>query len=82
MKDPTDEALNDSLCGRALRGLRDLGPCWQLSMSDVAGWEDSRRWWCWLPEENGGDGKVYASWTPLGAVEAATTEDEERVLKG
>ncbi len=31
-----------------------LGPAWQISQSDPGGYDKSRRWWCWLPEEYGG----------------------------
>ncbi|MEE9366039.1 MAG: hypothetical protein V3W44_05055, partial [Dehalococcoidales bacterium] len=64
----------------AIEILGGLGPSVQLSTSDEAGYDDHSRWWCWLPEENGGDGSVYSAWTALGAVKAYRDEDEGFLL--
>ncbi len=50
----------------------NLGPAWQISQSDPGGYGDNQRWWCWLPEEYGGDGMVYMAKTaPLAICKAA-----------
>ncbi len=46
----------------------ELGPSWQISQSDVGGYSDDQRWWCWLPTEYGGDGTVYMAPTPALAI--------------
>jgi hypothetical protein len=35
-----------------------MGVAQQISQSDPAGYGDDQRWWCWLPEEYGGDGYI------------------------
>ncbi len=57
--------------GLAVHDLGELGPGWQLSMADPGGWDDSRRWWCWLPVELGGNGTQHMAPTPWQATRAA-----------
>lgn len=45
-----------------------MGPGWQVSQSDAGGWSNDKRWWCWLPENQGGDGTIVMQPTPSRAI--------------
>lgn len=50
----------------------NLGCAWQISQADPGGYGPHQRWWCWLPEEYGGNGKVFKAETaPLAICMAA-----------
>ena len=45
-----------------------LGPAWCVSQSDVMGWDDDARWWCFLPVEFGGTGEEFKGATAPEAI--------------
>lgn len=79
---PAERAADEATAAGALDSLAELGPGWQLSMSDPGGWPDENRWWCWLPDELGGDGDTFMGRTPAEAIQKAAKALGDELTRG